>query len=269
MAVQGSVLSQASYKGTPYADAEWEIVGEVHFNDDFVPMEVEVLKEKQLKVVVDPMFADFGGLGNSKAAKRWHLPEHLAAESAIASRNKEQEGEQKKTTLTDDEIAQIRQQAFSEGHQAGLDEASRQYSEKISAIDGSLKQVFSDLNKQLNENLRRTEVQAVDLSLNIAKKIIDGAVEINPEYIVRIIKEALGLAGGAAVHKIRVSPQDMEFIDVVGLTKHLKEHDGSWQFEADTSIRAGCVVETSAGQIDYQIDAAWDRLKESVIKVTR
>ena len=33
-----------------------------------------------------------------------------------------------------------------------------------------------------------------------------------------------------------------------------QEFDGSWNFEADETIKAGCVLESSAGLIDLQID---------------
>ena len=113
------------------------------------------------------------------------------------------------------------------------------------------------------------ERQAVELALQVARKIIEQAVEINPEYIIPIIREAITSSGSAIIRKVRISPQDMEFVEYAGLRKQLKEFDGSWDFEADESIRSGCIVETSASQIDYQLDKAWERVRDQVVKVIR
>ena len=52
--------------------------------EDFVPLEVSKVDGDML--TSDPMFADYGGLEQRNAIKRWHLPEHLAreAEAAVA-----------------------------------------------------------------------------------------------------------------------------------------------------------------------------------------
>ena len=113
------------------------------------------------------------------------------------------------------------------------------------------------------------ERHAVELAVDMARNIIEGAVEINPEYIIPIIREAIQMAGGATIERVRVSPEDMEFIEVIGVAKRLKEHDGSWNFEADPEIKSGCVVDTSAGQVDYQLDQAWARARDEVLKLTR
>jgi flagellar biosynthesis/type III secretory pathway protein FliH len=118
----------------------------------------------------------------------------------------------------------------------------------------------------MNQELQALEASAVKLAVEIGEKIVGHAVEINPEYITNIVRQALGKAGGAAIKTVRVSPQDLEFIQVVGVAKQLKEFDGTWAFEADDTIRAGCVVSTSAGEVDFQIDKAWERMRDAVLK---
>ncbi|MCB0339351.1 MAG: hypothetical protein KDD53_07090, partial [Bdellovibrionales bacterium] len=133
--------------------------------------------------------------------------------------------------------------------------------------EARISEVFEDLSKQLSEKLAVIEQQAVQLAIEVSRKIVDTTVEIQPEYLIEVIREGLKHTGAATISKIRVSPQDMEFINVIGISKQFKEHDGSWSFEADDSIRSGCVIETSAGEIDYRLDEAWKRVQDSVLKV--
>ena len=89
---------------------------------------------------------------------------------------------------------------------------------------------------------------------------------INPEYITQIVKEAVRSVGGASILRVRVSPEDMEFIKVVGLSEQLGELAKGWAFEADATIKSGCIVDSSAGEADFQLDRAWERIRAGVIK---
>lgn len=265
--LSSELSSQFSYKETQYSDDTWEIVGEEHHSDEFMPMAMEIVpRESKL---VDPMFADYGGLSKVRTGKRWHLPEGVGPQDVGVQRRAGAEEIEELKKMFEQRLEHATQEALEEGRQLGLQEAEELAKKKISEVEARVSQTLKDMAAQLREHLQRTEKSAVELAVNISRKIIDGAVDINPEYIIPIVRETLNLAGGATVKKVRVSPQDMEFIQVVGVAKQLKEYDGSWQFESDSTIKAGCVVETSAGEIDYQLDVAWERVREKVIKAAR
>lgn len=252
--------SQTDFVPTPYTDQSWEVIGEAAESQEFVPLEVEAVESTSH--TVDPMFADYGGFAGSAEGKRWHLPEHLG----IAAAKQEKEEEIPGQRLTDEEIAAIKAAAMEEGRVAGKAEAEAVFAEQVKQMQERLVAVFQDMAQQLKQHLSEIERSAVDLSLAISGKVVGHAVEINPEYIQKVISDALAHAGGAAIKKVRVSPQDLEFIQVVGVAKQIKDCDGSWDFEADESIKTGCVVETSAGEVDFQLDAAWERIRENVLK---
>ena len=83
------------------------------------------------------------------------------------------------------------------------------------------------------------------------------------------MREALKYAGTASIKKVKVSAQDLEFIEVMGLSKKLKEFDGSWAFEADENLKSGCVIETSAGEVDFNLEKSWERIAESVVRIIK
>ncbi|MBX7143847.1 MAG: flagellar assembly protein FliH [Oligoflexia bacterium] len=252
--------SQTDFVPTPYKDQSWEIIGEAAESQEFVPMEVEAVASTSH--TVDPMFADYGGFAGQGEGKRWHLPEHLSIEVARQEKEEEAPGQR----LTDEEIAAIKEAAKAEGHAAGKAEAEAGFTEQIKLMQDRLVALFQDMGQQLKGHLGEIETSALELSLAISEKVVGYAVEINPEYIQKVISDALGHAGGAVIRKVRVSPQDYEFIQVVGVAKQLKEFDGSWDFESDESIKTGCIVETSAGQVDFQLDSAWERIRDNVLK---
>ena len=256
-------LTQASYQETAYADASWEVIGEPPGEEIFLPMEVS--RVPATSKMIDPMFADYGGLSDAAKVQRWHLPEGEGVESA-ADNDQEEEDLVK---LREEEIEEIKRQAFEAGHKSAMEGEVVKNAERMMGIEQRLGSMINDLNTQLIEHQKNVEKNAVKFSLDVSKKLLDTAVEINPEYITEIVEEALLNSGTASIRKIRVSPEDMEFISLIGLEKRIKEFDGSWKFEADTTINSGCVIESSAGEIDYQLDLAWARVKDSVMKVIR
>ena len=258
-AVASEGMVQATYRESPYSDSSWEVLGELSESDEFSPMSVECIDGGRFSL--DPMFPDYGGHYNQQAAQE------MPGSDSTSRRKKKKEEEEKPKGLVipEEEYARVIADALEKGRTESATELKAQYDQQLNAMKERVQTVLQDLHKQFVERLATTENQAVELAVQISEKIIGFAVEINPEYIVKLIQEALKLAGTAEISLVRVSPQDMEFIEVLGIQKSVKEFS-EFHFESDETIKAGCVVETSAGEIDYQLDKAWDRVKESVVK---
>lgn len=139
--------------------------------------------------------------------------------------------------------------------------------EKIKAIEERYRSIIDDMGGQIRQEVEAVERRAVEFAIQVARKLVGTIVEINPEYILQVIQEAVKLTGGATIKAIRVSPQDLEFLKMLSPEKQFKEFDGSWSFQSDDTIRAGCVVETSSGEVECDLDKTWERIKESVTKV--
>lgn len=261
-------LTQVNYEETPYEDSSWEVVGDEVFGDEFQPMQMDVVSRAQH--VTDPMFHDYGGIPKVKTSRRWHLPEELSYQTPEHLRKLEEvEEEDPHVKITEDEIEAIRQEAYQKGLEEGRAAATEELGERMQTIEAKVTSVFEDLKTQFEEQLVSCEKRSVSLALGISEKLVGHAVEINPEYIVGIVKQGIDLAGSSTIRRVRVSPEDLEFIELVGLTAQLRSHDDIWEFVADDTIQAGCVFETSAGELDFNLNDAWKRIEAKVMKVIR
>ncbi|NLF24863.1 MAG: hypothetical protein GX589_04300 [Deltaproteobacteria bacterium] len=263
---QDTPLSQTNYEATPYRDADWEIIGEYSSTKEFAPLQIEAMETQAQHT--DPMFADYGGVPKVPGKSRWHLPEHLSDPQFQATDQSESAQD------TEDMVGRAEHQAaldeaYARGLQEGRVAAETESKQRRTAFEQRVQTIFSDFQKQISEDLVVLQKLCIDLALQISRKIIDTAVDINPEYIMPVIKNAVSLSGTAAIKNVRISPQDFEFVELMGIAKTFKEYDGSWEFVPDQTIKAGCVVETSAGEIDYQLDEAWDRIKERMVRIKR
>lgn len=257
----------ADFAETPYVDQSWEIVGEAVAASEFEPMEFETFRTAAIGT--DPMFEDYGGGIRESGKKRWHLPEELAHAAQQAARKSEVKDAPEIPMISVAEAERLSAEAYERGKAEGAAAAEAAHTDRFSQLAAQVETLLQDLQAQLNEELMALERQSVGLAMSVAEKLVGTAVEINPEYIEPVLNEALALAKGAAIRKVRVSPQDMEFVEVVGIEKKLRSFDGTWTFEADATIKSGCIVETSAGEIDFQLDRAWERIQGSVMKAVR
>lgn len=241
---------------------QWEIVQERSPNREFSPLQVGIAKKsEEITGLISEEFGErieYAGdqrIHNSIAATREEERRKLALE-------KERE---EQVVLTQEQLDQMIADAYQRGRDETIAESVEANNSKFTLMEEQMKIMLSDMVEQERAALADVEQSALSLSLEIAKKIVDHAVEINPEYILQILREALQLSGGARVKKVRVSPQDMEFIQVLKVAQSLKEFDGSWNFEADESVRTGCILESSAGLIDFQLDKAWERIRDKIL----
>lgn len=255
-----------NYQETPYQDEKYQIVGTPPSDDGFIPMAVGVINTNAAKT--DHMFSDFGGSAAAGNESLWHLPQGVRYESEDNRKNAQELKELEQQQI-EDQIAAAKAAGYEQGKKDGIAQAEELLKQRTEEMNTKVGTIIQDLVKQIREHLIQIEQDAAKLAMNIVEKIIPEAVEINPEYIIPILREALDLAGPSIIKKVRVSPADMEFINVVGLQKDLEQFDGTWEFVADDTIRGGCVVETSAGDVEYDLGKAWERMKENILKVVR
>jgi flagellar biosynthesis/type III secretory pathway protein FliH len=262
----GSTHTVESFRPTPYEDSSWRIVGEFLNQDFFEPMQFRTASADGDQV--DKMFSDYGGrLGAQEGDTRPHVPmgagvpaERRRSRAPEVSPEEEAARQQQ---VIEQAVEEARESAREEGRQA----AQAEFDEKMRALEERYGEVLRDIGNQLNESLEGIEQQAVSLAVAISEKLVGTIVDVNPEYILEIVREALKLTGGSSIKTVRVSPQDLEFFNMVKLSKEFKQYDGSWSFQADDTVKAGCIVESSSGQVDYDISRAWQRIADQVVKV--
>jgi len=248
------VTTLADFEEKPYQDARWEVLSEIENPNDFMPLSLEKVDSPQ-SVDETGFFPDYGGKVEGK--KLWHNPQGIIEDK--------EEDLVPKVSLTEEELAQKLEAARNEGRAAAQAEAKEIFEAQAAQMNQSLTAMFQDMKAQLDAHGSILETEAVKLSIHIAKKLVTAAVEFNPEYIIHVVKEALSHVRTASISQVRVSPQDLEFIEVLGF-KTQKDFEGI-SFVSDETIRAGCIVETSAGEIDYNLDSSFARIQESVVKI--
>ncbi|MCB0345905.1 MAG: hypothetical protein KDD66_12370 [Bdellovibrionales bacterium] len=256
-------VSQRNFKPTPYKQEEWEVVGERLENLDFIPMEIEVIPSGGTRV--DVMFDDFGVQVPHESRSIWHnetLTNPIPADSEAPAPEIDEE-------LIKRKVQEAYKKGKAEGLAEGLEQAKADVVENYNKLVERMQSLTADLNTKVNIVYSEVERHALEFSLQVARKILETTSEAKPEYIYEIIKRGISSLGSASAIRIRVSPQDLEFLEVVGLPEDMQSDELGVSYVADDSIKSGCVIETDFGETDLQLDAMWEQVAADLFEVYR
>jgi flagellar assembly protein FliH len=192
---------------------------------------------------------------NLTAFERWELAS-FDAHSGEAI----QDASQIKSPLpTVSEVENIRQQAHDEGHDAGYTAGLEQARHETAQIH----ELLQNLQDELNQLDQRVSQSLLDLSLEVARKMVCETLQVKPEVILKIVSDAISSLPhfNQNAHLI-LHPDDAELV-----REHMGEqlsHAG-WKIFTDSQIkRGGCRVETAHSHVDATVEARWKRIVESI-----
>ncbi|MBP9837269.1 MAG: hypothetical protein KBC84_01000 [Proteobacteria bacterium] len=231
---------------------KYEIVGEVTDQGDFELLDCDIIESRTV-AKENGIFQAFDANPNLRADIIEQNIVNTAAE-ATATQAKHQV-----------ELEQVRQAGYEEGYNKAKEELEQMLNERIIAFENLQKE---NLKSWQDINLSY-EKKCIDLSLEVAKKIFLDTVELKPDYIHAVITESLKNLAGSRPLRIRVSPQDYEFLEVIGIPPEMTMEEGKLKYIADEAIHSGCIIETDFGDVNVVLDEVWHRIKDSITTANR
>jgi flagellar assembly protein FliH len=160
------------------------------------------------------------------------------------------------------EAEQIRENARNEGYAAGRADAIASLEPALAALT----QAIADVNGARAEMAVELERRAVELGLGLARKVVAGALSIQPELVVEVVTGVLrGIVDRERV-TVLVNPADLDIVREAmdGLRDSLGGMDHC-VVEAERRVgRGGCLVHTSVGEIDATVETKLERAGEVV-----
>ena len=158
-----------------------------------------------------------------------------------------------------EESENIKKSAFEEGYRAGLDKANTDlevFRNNLAQFMGAQKDVFEYIAPDI-----------LEISVDIAKKIIKKEVEQDPQVLMNTIVDVLKtLSKNEPKIIIKVKPQAVQFIkDTIPNITYQYGIDSKINIVADPSIEeGGCVFQTNNGIVDASIDTQLEIIKKAL-----
>jgi flagellar biosynthesis/type III secretory pathway protein FliH len=243
--------SLRSFRPSAYENASWEVLGERLPLEGFAPMKLAVHSGETTQ---DPFFLNFD---KSEVAKEVNAK--LEAENAVKSA----------TVIAKENLEKQYELGFEQGYQKAKEEGAKEFEQQLNAEREKVSELTKSLGSEVKQSMDSLEQRALELSLEVAKRILSATAELKPDYIVEVIKKGISLIGASTPLKIKVSPQDYEFIKVVGLPAEISASELGIEYQADEAISSGCIIETNYGSINLELDSMWEQVKDGIFEVIK
>jgi len=161
----------------------------------------------------------------------------------------------KSTEAEAEKVRHIHQQTFDAGRAEGLREGTA----KAAAIALPLMALLASIKQQSMEINQHIADDVLGLALEIARQMMRQALDVHPELIIPVVHDALArMPQPAAQASITLHPADAALV-----REHLGEQfaSGGWKIIEDPAcIRGGCLLQTTASQVDATVGTRWQRL---------
>jgi flagellar assembly protein FliH len=161
------------------------------------------------------------------------------------------------------QLAALERDAFTKGYAQGERAGLEAGGKRAEAMLRRLAQTLEELSGLRDSMVRQTEHELVQLSVAIARRILQREVSVDPELTAALAHIALERLGGAAPATVRLHPDDYAVVSAGQLVPL-----GGRQVEIlpDPSVaRGGCLVESEFGFINASVDAQVDEIARAVL----
>jgi flagellar assembly protein FliH len=165
----------------------------------------------------------------------------------------------------------IREQARAAGRAEGLAQARAETAATLEPSARALAEAVQEARGAAGELAERLERDAVELALQLAEKIVVGAIEADPERVLDVVRGGLrGLVDRSQI-TILVHPDDLPALrdGLEGLRDELGGIERCELLGERRVGRGGALVRTAAGEVDVRIEAKLDRARQLLRETAR
>ena len=164
---------------------------------------------------------------------------------------------------SEDIVAGIREEArligYDEGHAAGYADGLAIGRAEAAAELEHLQSIALTFGNALAAADEAIAADLLDLALQLSKGMLRCALEVKPELIIPLVREAIGyLPVLQQPALLQLNPADAVIVRAA-IGEELDK--GGWRLVEDAQIgRGGCKIDTASNQIDAQAASRWQRL---------
>jgi flagellar assembly protein FliH len=156
---------------------------------------------------------------------------------------------------------------FAQGHAKATLEAQRQMTAYIANQGQQAAQGFADLFVSAQAQQAQTEQMlargVLDLACELARQVLRRELSVNPDVMLPVIREALGLLGvESKTAVVKLHPQDFDAFEAVVKAEFTNM---SITVLPDGNLtRGGCLIESAGTVVDGTVEKRWQRAVASL-----
>ncbi len=161
---------------------------------------------------------------------------------------------------------------LAEAYQRGFREAEAilegKMNEKLKEQIMYFEQMLKNFSNEVESFGQKIEIIVISLAVEIAKKIVKREIEMNDDFIVNQVKEAIKRVVGVEKIRLRINPEDEKLIkELKPELLQIADSTRDIIVESDSSIdRGGCIIESELGNVDARISTQFSLIENLFIE---
>jgi flagellar assembly protein FliH len=162
------------------------------------------------------------------------------------------------------EAERIREVARAEGYESGIRAAAVDAEERFESAFAAIGEALTQAREMRARTADEVERHAVELSIQLAEKALAGALSVEPERVMDVVRGALRCLVERERVVILVNPRDLEAVrdaipDVIRSLGGIEHCEVQEERRVE---RGGAVVRSATGEIDANVSTKLDRARE-------
>lgn len=161
-------------------------------------------------------------------------------------------------SITRQEAEEQKKQVYEEAFQSGKEDGLKE----VQALKEQANALIEKAYEERNKILQKMENEIVNLSINIAEKILRQQIENSHNFAVPIAQDLLAHVQDATQVSLKVSTKDYDFLkEQIGVLQSCLNY-GNISLDIDHSLNNGdCIVVSETGIVVAKIDEQLEKLK--------
>lgn len=162
-------------------------------------------------------------------------------------------------------------EGFHQGYAEGKEQAERDLKENIDRMMAEAQRVLSEAQQTKAEIIQEAEPFVVALSCEIAAKIIDRQLTLEPEFAVELVKRNLARKKELGTLTLCVAPEQFSFVQAAKEELSLViDSQAELLIIPDSSVKdRGCVIRSAFGSVDARIDTQLSEIKKELLRIAQ
>lgn len=166
-------------------------------------------------------------------------------------------------------VEAVKSEAYQLGYQEGVSKAEQEMKLKIAAMMEEAQVVLHEAYKARDVIIQEAEPFLVELSCDIAEKIVDKQLTLEPQFAMDLIRKNLARKREQGLISLCVSPAQFAFVNAAREELSLAvDSQAELQILPDSTVKdQGCVIRSSFGSIDARIDTQLAEIKKELVRI--
>lgn len=228
-----------------------------------VPAERQLIVNESSAAVGDFVFPKLESIESIPQKNGYDEPPVLSASAENVLQNAREESERiiaQAEQQSEMMREAIREKAMLEARQV----LEAEYEGQIEELRGQLSRTIEEVSSVSENIVNRIETEAVELALEIAKKVVGREVMFDREIALTLVKVSLKkLHNRRALAQVHLHPEDYAYVQA---NRAKLDSHGSLEIIEDAWISlGGCLIHTETGDVDARIESQFEEISRGLL----